>query len=114
MNQPQATVHSFQNLAQTLSPLDQLVREGAQRMLQAAIEAEVSTYIEQHQHLRDERGHRLVVRNGHLPERQVLTGAGSLTVKKPRVDDRRREERFTSLILPRYMNRPGFFGDLVS
>ncbi len=103
MNQPQATVHSFENLPR--SPLDKLVREGAQRMLQAALEAEVATYIEQHQHLKDEAGHRLVVRNGHLPERQVLTGAGSLTVKKPRVEDRRVHGRFTSLILPRYIRR---------
>ncbi len=48
-------------------------------MLQAAIEEEVAAYIEAHQDLRDEHGHRMVVRNGHLPEREVLTGAGPLT-----------------------------------
>ena len=78
------------------SALDEIVREGARRMLQAAIEEEVAAYINAHQELHDEHGHRLVVRNGHLPEREVLTGAGPLTVKKPRVHDRREGIRFTS------------------
>ena len=51
-------------------------------MLQAAIEEEAAAYIEAHQALRDEQGHRLVVLNGHMPEREVLTGAGPLSVKK--------------------------------
>jgi len=74
-------------------------------MLHAAIEAEVAAYIEAHQELRDEAGHRLVVRNGYLPERAVQTGAGPLVVKKPRVHDRREGERFTSSLLPPYMRR---------
>jgi len=74
-------------------------------MLQAAIEEEVAAYIDAHQDLRDEHGHRLVVRNGHMPEREVLTGAGPLTVKKPRIDDRREGQRFTSAILPPYLRR---------
>ena len=87
------------------SVLDEIVREGARRMLQAAIEEEVAAYIDTHQDLRDEHGHRLVVRNGHLPEREILTGAGPLTVKKPRVHDRREGQRFTSAILPPYLRR---------
>lgn len=74
-------------------------------MLQMAIEAEVAAYIEAHQHLRDPEGHRLVVRNGYQAERQVLTGAGPLSIKKPRVHDRREGHRFTSSLLPRYMRR---------
>jgi transposase-like protein len=87
------------------SALDRIVQEGAQRMLQAAIEAEVAAYIGAHKELRDEKGHRLVVRNGHQPKRQVQTGAGQLDVKKPRVHDRRDGKRFTSTILPPYMRR---------
>ena len=87
------------------SVLDEIVREGARHMLQMAIEAEVAAYIEAHQHLRDQQGHRLVVRNGHQGERQILTGAGPLPVKKPRVHDRREGHHFTSAILPRYMRR---------
>lgn len=85
--------------------LDELVQEGARAMLQQAIEAEVASYIEAYQHLRDERGQRLVVRNGYQPERSIQTGAGPLTVKKPRVHDRRTGERFTSALLPPYMRR---------
>ena len=87
------------------SALDEIVREGAQRMLQMALEQEVAAYIEACQHLRDEKGHRLVVRNGYQRERQVLTGAGPLPIKKPRVHDRRGDKRFTSRILPPYLRR---------
>jgi len=74
-------------------------------MLQSAIEAEVAAYIEAHQGLRDESGHRLVVRNGYQHERIIQTGAGPLPVKKPRVNDRREGERFTSSLLPPYLRR---------
>jgi transposase-like protein len=100
----QANTLSLQN-EDTRSVLDEIVREGARHMLQRAIEAEVAAYIEAHQHLRDAAGHRLVVRNGHQAERHVLTGAGPLPVKKPRVHDRRAGHRFTSRILPRYLRR---------
>ncbi len=79
MNQ-QANVIDLQQQASqdARSVLDEIVREGARRMLQAAIEEEVAVYIDAHQDLRDEHGHRIVVRNGHMPEREVLTGAGPL------------------------------------
>lgn len=85
--------------------LDDLLREGARGMLQSAIEGEVSEYIEQHQHLRDEAGHRLVVRNGSLPPREILSGVGRLRIKQPRVHDRRDFRRFTSRILPPFLRR---------
>jgi len=87
------------------SPLDEIVRTGAQKMLQRAIEEEVAAYVEEHQHLNDAHGHRLVVRNGHQSERTILTGAGPLTIMKPRVYDRRVGRTFTSRILPAYMRR---------
>lgn len=87
------------------SELDELVRRGAQRMLQAAVEAEVEDYVRRHLEEVDGNGHRLVVRNGRKPERTVLTGAGGLEVSQPRVHDRREECRFTSSILPPYMRR---------
>ena len=69
--------------------LDELAREGARRMLAAALEAEVDAYIAAHAALTDEHGHRLVRRNGHAPARQLATGAGPVEVVRPRVDDRR-------------------------
>ena len=86
--------------------LDEILQEGARRMLQAAIEAEVATYIEERAHLVDpETGCRLVVRNGHQPERTIQSGVGDIPVTKPRVNDRRKGQKFTSSILPPYMRR---------
>ena len=87
------------------SSLDDLLREGARRMLQSAIEVEVSEHIDRNKEIRDDAGHRLVVRNGSLPERDIVSGVGSLRVKQPRVHDRREGHRFTSRILPPFMRR---------
>jgi len=86
--------------------LDAIVREGARRMLAAALEAEVDEYLAAHAAERDEQGRRLVVRNGHAHERRVTTAAGAVTVRAPRVNDRRTDPltggrvRFRSVILP--------------
>ena len=58
--------------------LEQLLQEGARKLLQAAIENEVIEYIQFHKDRLDENGQRLVVRNGHLPEREVISGAGPI------------------------------------
>src|SRR5690349_24918834 len=86
--------------------IDELVREGARRMLAEALQAEVDDYIARHLHERDERGHRLVVRNGTHQPREVLTSAGPVEATVPRVNDRRvdpdtgERARFASVILP--------------
>src|SRR5215207_2932134 len=91
--------------------LDELAREGARRMLAAALEAEVDVYLAAFAELVDERGHRLVRRNGHAPARQVATGTGQVEVVRPRVDDRRvdpetgQRRQFQSVILPRWCRR---------
>jgi putative transposase len=90
--------------------LDELLRQGALRMLQQALEAEVADYLARHRDARDEAGHALVVRNGKAAPRQLVTGTGTMEVEAPRVDDRRRandgtRQRFTSEILPPYMRR---------
>jgi putative transposase len=79
---------------------EQLLQEGARKLLQAAIENEVIDYIEFNKDRRDENGQRLVVRNGHLPEREIVSGIGPIKVRQPRV--RHRDGgRFSSAILPR-------------
>jgi putative transposase len=88
--------------------LSEVLRVGAQQMLATAIEAEVAEWIECHRDLRDECGHRQVIRNGHLPKRQIITGVGPLEVRQPRVRDRRRiteREPFHSRILPPYLRK---------
>jgi putative transposase len=86
--------------------LDELAREGARRMIAAALEVEVEHYVQSLHHLRDEQGHALVVRNGHSHhERTVQLPAGGIKFTAPRVNDRRPDHRFTSKILPPYMRR---------
>jgi hypothetical protein len=69
--------------------LTELLRTGARQMLATAIEAEVHDWITSRQDLRDDQGHRLIVRNGHQPSRTIQTGVGPIEVRKPRVHDRR-------------------------
>jgi transposase-like protein len=86
--------------------LDEIVREGARRMLAAALADEVAAYIAAYAAERDENGRRLVVRNGHARPRQVTTAAGAVEVTAPRVNDKRTDPvtgervRFCSAILP--------------
>ena len=90
--------------------LDEIAREGARRMLMEALRAEADDYVERHRGERDEHGRALVVRNGRAQPRKLTLGAGTVELKAPRVDDRRRDEqggrqRFTSHLLPPYMRR---------
>ncbi len=85
--------------------LEELLREGARTMLQQAIANEIGEYIERHSDITDEKGHRMVVRNGSMPERDLVTGIGKVPICQPRVHDRREDHDFTSRILPLYMRR---------
>ena len=93
------------------SLIDEIVREGARRMLAEALQAEVDAYIARFADERDENGRRLVVRNGYHREREVLTAAGAVSVTAPRVNDRRVDpdtgmrQRFSSAILPAWARK---------
>lgn len=87
------------------SGLDEILRMGAQRMLQMSIENEVAEYIDRFKDLTDEDNLRLVVRNGMKKSRHLATGQGPVEISQPRVHDRREGERFTSQILPPYLRR---------
>ena len=106
-----SVVTDEQARAELATDLDELVREGARRLLAAALEAEVDAYLGAHTEVVDERGHRLVVRNGHAPARTLTTAAGQVEVVRPRVDDRRvdpatgQRVQFQSVILPRWCRR---------
>jgi transposase-like protein len=88
------------------SLIDEIVREGARRMLAEALQSEVDAYIAAHAAERGENGHRLVVRNGSHQPREVLTSAGAVEVTAPRVNDKRTDpdtgerKQFSSAILP--------------
>src|ERR1044071_1507321 len=106
-NPPQESHHEDARFTTAIcqSELEQTLRTGAQKLLIAALEAEVENYLQSHVGARDEHGRRLVVRNGYGTTRRVQTGLGTLEVQSPRVDDRRENERFTSRILPPYLRR---------
>lgn len=75
------------------APIDEIVREGARRLLAAALEAEVNQYIAELAAETDEHGRRPVVRNGQHRSRTVVTTAGPVEVTAPRVNDRRIDDR---------------------
>ena len=95
--------------ASACSALEEVIIEGARKMLKLALENEVDEFMAKYSTLVDEDGKRIVSRNGYMPERDILTGIGPLTIKQPRVDDRKLDEndmeRFNSNILPRYLRR---------
>jgi transposase-like protein len=88
-----------------LPGLDEICREGARRMLASALKLEADAYIAAFTDERDDRGRRLVVRNGHAEPRTIATGAGPIEVTAPRVNDKRVDEttgerrRFSSSII---------------
>ena len=96
--------------------LTEILRAGAQKMLAAAIEQEVASYVAERAGLLDEGGHRLVVRNGFLPEREIMTGIGKVPVKQPRVRDKRPPEQrecFTPAVLPKYLRKTKSMEELI-
>lgn len=96
--------------------LTDVLRQGAQRMLASAIQAEVEEWLTDRSHLKDATGRRQVVRNGHLPERSIVTGLGPIEVRQPRVRDRRpagEREPFTSALLPAYLRRTKSVDELI-
>jgi transposase-like protein len=99
--------------------LDDLAREGARRMIAAALRAEADEYVESFAGEVDEHGKRLVVRNGRARERRVTVGSGTVAVRAPRVNDKRVDEetgerkRFSSRILPAYARRSPKVNDVL-
>ena len=69
-------------------PLTEVLRNGARELLAQAVEAEVAAFLSQHCDLKTEAGQQRVVRHGHLPEREVMTGIGPVAVRQPRVRDK--------------------------
>ena len=91
-------------------PLTDVLRAGARELLATAVRAEVSEFMAGHVHLLDDKGHQRLVRHGFLPEREVLTGIGKVSVQVPRVRDRGANAdgskvRFNSSLVPPYLRK---------
>jgi transposase-like protein len=99
-----------------LDPLTELVRDGARKLIEQAIQAELTMLLAAHAEEKTADGHARLVRHGHLPERTVLTGVGPVPVKVPRVRDRGAgadKITFTPSILPRYLRKAKSVEDLL-
>ena len=97
-------------------PLTDLLRSGAQRLIEQAVEAELAVLLEAYASERMDDGRARLVRHGHLPEREIVTGVGAVPVRVPRVRDRGDGEekvRFTSTILPPYLRKTKSIEDLL-
>lgn len=95
------------------SALEAVLRDGARKLLQEAIENEVSEHIEKFKEFKDEVNNRIVTRNGHLPARDIQTGIGPINIRQPRVRDKWRQMTFSSAILPKYKRRTASLEQLV-
>lgn len=93
--------------------LTEILKEGARRLLEEAINNEIEEYVNYFKNLKDDKGNQRIVRNGYLPERDIVTGIGSLKIKQPRIRDRKKEMKYTSKILPRYMKRIPSINNLI-
>lgn len=88
--------------------LTEIAREGAKRLLAEALECEIVAHLAKYESVRDEHGHKQIVRNGHMPPRNILTGVGEIEVVQPRARDKREKserETFASKILPPYLRK---------
>ena len=99
------TVVALRQPGNVEDPLTDLLRAGARQLLAQAVEAEVADMLGAHDHLRTEDGRRRLVRYGHGPEREILTGIGPVPVRRAKLRDRGAVDpsariRFTSAILP--------------
>ena len=114
-NKPEAVENPEENVFESV--LDEVVRKGAQKMLETALNLEIEEFCRSHAERRDEEGRRLVVRNGSSEARTIVTGAGPLKVRTPRVDDRILEKageiRFKSSLVPPYLRRTKNIEELV-
>jgi putative transposase len=100
------TVVRFQKPGTVRDALTELLRDGAQRLITQAVRAEVAELLALHAEKRDEHGRAAVVRNGHLPEREVLTAIGPVRVRVPKVRSRTAEPVvFRSNLVPPYVRK---------
>lgn len=85
--------------------LNEILREGAKRLLKLAVQAELEEHMEKYKYLKDTNGNRRVVRNGYHKDREIISGVGKIKVRLPRAKDKKNEIRFHSNIIPPYLRR---------
>lgn len=111
-------VHQLHPDATAEDALTSLIREGARKVLAAALEAEIDEHVDRFRGVVDEQGKRRVVRNGYLPAREIQTGAGKLEIKQPRARvhgacDGDSKLRFKSKLIPPYLRKAKDIEELI-
>ena len=87
-------------------PLTELLRMGARKLIEAAIQAELAEFLQQFETRKTSQGKRGVIRNGYQPEREILTGIGAVSIRIPKVRSRTGEPvTFRSALVPPYIRK---------
>ena len=99
-------VISLENSEENADVLTSLLRSGARELIKKAVQSELSEFLSQYQDMTDSEGRPLVVRNGYLPQREIMTGLGPVDIKVPKTRDRGGQGiHFRSELLPPYIKR---------
>jgi len=99
------SILEFNNKESVSDVLNELLRDGAQQLIRQAVETELSEYMSQHQRITDD-GRLALVRNGYLPEREILTGIGPVSVRIPKVRSKAGKAlTFRSALVPPYVRK---------
>ena len=108
------TIVGFRKPGEFVDGLTELLRNGAQRLIAEAVEAELEEFLAELKERKDGQGRRAVVRNGHLPQREIQTGIGAVRSKVPKVRDRNGTGmQFRSQLLPPYLRRTKSVEELI-
>ena len=99
-------VISLKNPEGNTAALTSLLRSGARELITKAVQSELAEFLSQYQDVTDSEGRPLVVHNGYLPQREIMTGIGPVDIKVPKTRDRGRQDiHFRSELLPPYIKR---------
>jgi putative transposase len=98
-------------------PIADILRSGARKLLAEALETEIQIFLFQYSELKDDQGRKRITRNGYLPEREIQTGIGPVSVKVPRIRDHQPDGigsiKFTSALLPPYLRKTKSMEELI-
>lgn len=87
------------------SPLEEILRQGAQDLLKKAVIVEVEEHLSSYEHLKDSEGRQRIVRNGYHKPRKIIWSGGEIEVRVPRAKDRKKEIKYESSLIPPYLRR---------
>ena len=101
-----SNISGFSSRQENLDPLTELLREGAQKLIQQAVETELTVFLQQYTNELTTSGRKMVTRNGYLPEREIQTGVGPVKVRIPKIRSKNGNSViFNSVLIPRYIRK---------